>query len=68
MLPLRPQLTRLAHLFCLRLFVLHWLSLAPSRHLRSNAKAIWANSHPMNSEELITVQAESVYATGGPGA
>lgn len=30
----------------------------------SNAKAIWANAHPMNSEELITAQAEMVYAAG----
>ena len=29
---------------------------------RSNAKALWANAHPMNSEELITKQAEMVYA------
>ena len=28
----------------------------------SNAKAIWANAHPMTSEELITKQAEMVYA------
>eukprot|EP00035_Acanthoeca_spectabilis_P024842 m.455618 g.455618 ORF g.455618 m.455618 type:complete len:638 (+) comp20907_c0_seq1:3-1916(+) len=28
----------------------------------SNAKAIWANAHPMSSEELITKQAEMVYA------
>jgi hypothetical protein len=35
----------------------------------SNAKAIWANAHPMSSEELITAQAESVYAVdaGVPG-
>lgn len=32
----------------------------------SNAKAIWANAHPMSSEELITKQAEMVYA-GDPG-
>ena len=28
----------------------------------SNAKALWANAHPMTSEELITAQAEAVYA------
>jgi hypothetical protein len=28
----------------------------------SNGKDIWANSHPMTSEELITVQAEAVLA------
>ena len=28
----------------------------------ANAKAIWANAHPMSSEELITKQAEMVYA------
>jgi hypothetical protein len=28
----------------------------------SNAKDIWANAHPMTSEELITKQAELVYA------
>jgi hypothetical protein len=28
----------------------------------SNAKAIWANAHPMTSEELITAQAEAVLA------
>jgi hypothetical protein len=28
----------------------------------SNAKALWANAHPMNSEELITKQAEAVLA------
>ena len=35
----------------------------------SNAKAIWANAHPMSSEELITKQAEMVYAAdpGLPG-
>ena len=35
----------------------------------SNAKAIWANAHPMSSEELITKQAEKVYADrpGRPG-
>eukprot|EP00039_Didymoeca_costata_P006126 m.87634 g.87634 ORF g.87634 m.87634 type:complete len:620 (-) comp13122_c0_seq1:133-1992(-) len=35
----------------------------------SNAKAIWANAHPMSSEELITKQAEMVYAQdpGLPG-
>ena len=35
----------------------------------SNAKAIWANAHPMDSEELITKQAEMVYAQdpGVPG-
>lgn len=35
----------------------------------SNAKAIWANTHPMTSEELITKQAEMVYAQdpGLPG-
>ena len=35
----------------------------------SNAKAIWANAHPMTSEELITKQAEMVYAAdpGLPG-
>jgi hypothetical protein len=35
----------------------------------SNAKAIWANAHPMSSEELITAQAEMVYAAdpGLPG-
>jgi len=35
----------------------------------SNAKAIWANAHPMSSEELITKQAEAVYAQdpGLPG-
>ena len=35
----------------------------------SNAKAIWANAHPMTSEELITKQAEMVYAQdpGLPG-
>lgn len=35
----------------------------------SNAKAIWANAHPMSSEELITKQAEMVYADdpGVPG-
>ena len=26
----------------------------------SNAKKIWANAHPMSSEELITKQAEMV--------
>lgn len=36
----------------------------------SNAKAIWANAHPMSSEELITKQAEMVYAAdpGVPGS
>jgi hypothetical protein len=36
----------------------------------SNAKAIWANAHPMNSEELITAQAEAVLAAdpGVPGS
>jgi hypothetical protein len=36
----------------------------------SNAKAIWANAHPMTSEELITAQAEAVYAAdpGVPGS
>jgi hypothetical protein len=36
----------------------------------SNAKDIWANAHPMNSEELITAQAEAVYAKdpGVPGS
>ena len=29
---------------------------------RSNAKQIWANAHPMSSEELITKQAEMVLA------
>jgi len=35
----------------------------------SNAKNLWANAHPMNSEELITAQAELVYAQdpGVPG-
>ena len=35
----------------------------------SNAKALWANAHPMSSEELITTQAEMVYAQdpGLPG-
>lgn len=35
----------------------------------SNAKAIWANSHPMNDEELLTKQAEMVLAAdpGIPG-
>jgi SPP1 family predicted phage head-tail adaptor len=35
----------------------------------SNAKNIWANAHPMTSEELITAQAEAVYAAdpGVPG-
>jgi hypothetical protein len=35
----------------------------------SNAKALWANAHPMSSEELITKQAEMVYAQdpGLPG-
>lgn len=35
----------------------------------SNAKAVWANGHPMNSEELITKQAEAVLARdpGIPG-
>lgn len=35
----------------------------------SNGKAIWANSHPMTSEELITAQAELVLAAdpGVPG-
>jgi len=35
----------------------------------SNSKDIWVNSHPMNSEELITAQAEMVYAQdpGVPG-
>ena len=35
----------------------------------SNAKALWANAHPMSSEELITKQAEMVYADrpGRPG-
>jgi hypothetical protein len=35
----------------------------------SNAKAIWANAHPMSSQELITKQAEMVYAQdpGLPG-
>jgi hypothetical protein len=28
----------------------------------SNAKQLWANAHPMNSEELITKQAEMVLA------
>merc|ERR1719390_501612 len=28
----------------------------------SNAKALWANAHPMNSEELLTKQAEAVLA------
>jgi hypothetical protein len=28
----------------------------------SNAKDVWANAHPMSSEELITAQAEMVYA------
>eukprot|EP00656_Telonema_subtile_P001746 TRINITY_DN10758_c0_g2_i2.p1 TRINITY_DN10758_c0_g2~~TRINITY_DN10758_c0_g2_i2.p1 ORF type:complete len:445 (-),score=93.61 TRINITY_DN10758_c0_g2_i2:229-1563(-) len=37
----------------------------------SNAKALWANAHPMDSEELITKQAEAVLAAepglpGGP--
>ena len=38
-------------------------------HSWSNAKAIWANAHPMSSEELITKQAEMVYADdpGVPG-
>lgn len=36
----------------------------------SNAKAIWANAHPMNSEELITLQAEELMADdpGVPGS
>jgi len=35
----------------------------------SNAKDLWANAHPMTSEELITQQAEMVYAQdpGLPG-
>lgn len=35
----------------------------------SNAKNVWANDHPMTSEELITLQAEMVYAQdpGLPG-
>ena len=35
----------------------------------SNAKALWANAHPMNSEELLTKQAEMVLAAdpGIPG-
>jgi hypothetical protein len=35
----------------------------------SNAKDLWANAHPMSSEELITAQAEMVYAadSGVPG-
>ena len=35
----------------------------------SNAKALWANAHSMSSEELITQQAEMVYAQdqGLPG-
>ena len=34
----------------------------------SNAKQIWANAHPMNSEELITKQAEMVGGDRlGPG-
>jgi hypothetical protein len=35
----------------------------------SNAKEVWANRHPMNSEELITKQAEAVLARdpGIPG-
>ena len=36
----------------------------------SNAKDLWANTHPMTSEELITAQAEAVYAAdpGVPGS
>lgn len=36
---------------------------------RSNAKALWANGHPMDSEELLTKQAEMVLAAepGIPG-
>ena len=39
-------------------------------HTGSNAKALWANAHPMTSEELITAQAEAVYAKdpGVPGS
>merc|ERR1719174_3579781 len=35
----------------------------------SNGKAIWANDHPMDSEDLITKQAEAVLAAepGIPG-
>ena len=35
----------------------------------SNAKALWANAHPMNSEELLTRNAEAVLAAdpGVPG-
>ena len=35
---------------------------SPFRLYRSNAKQIWANAHPMSSEELITKQAEMVLA------
>ena len=40
-----------------------------ARYDWSNAKNIWANHHPLNSEELITAQAEAVYAAdpGVPG-
>lgn len=43
----------------------------PSLLEGSNAKAIWANAHPMDSENLITKQAEMVLADdpgipGGP--
>jgi hypothetical protein len=46
----------------------HTYSLTSS--LQSNAKDIWANAHPMTSEELITAQAEAVYAAdpGVPGS
>ena len=37
------------------------LSFTSPPTVRSNAKAIWANAHPMSSEELITKQAEMVY-------
>lgn len=45
------------------------LTLAGSCQDWSNAKAIWANAHPMSSEELITKQAEMVLAAdpGVPG-
>jgi hypothetical protein len=35
----------------------------------SNARALWTNAHPMSSEELLTKQAEMVYAAdpGMPG-
>ena len=35
----------------------------------SNGKALWANAHPMNSQKLITKQAEMVLAAdpGIPG-